>query len=342
MRNEFPHIRITAMVTALPKGGGSAIGARFRAPEAQTASDLGFAAAIHILSQTGISRAGIGVILFASKTPDYRSPATACVLHGRLGLSRHCAAFDLNSGSVGWLHALQTAASLMEAAGLAAGLVIAGDTTVRQFLCEDPTARSYGDGAVAILLQLATPDYAMPLVVECGGDGRGAPQFLFEQGGFRYPGNLQDFAAAHPLKALSWGHLKVDEFRFSCSARERMPEFIRRFADPFPGGLACFDKILIQQMGEVFLNDIRSKLNLTKDQAPSHTNIPDLCSASIPALLADQWPRLRLEPASRILAGSFGEGLSWGCAAMVLENSALIEVIHSGEVFADGTVSHER
>lgn len=341
MRNQFPHIRIDAIVTALPGGADTPPPACFRAPEAQTASDLGFAAAARILGESAIDPSRIGALVFASKTPDYRSPATACVLHGRLGLSRHCAAFDLNSGSVGWLHAIQVTAALLEAGQLTAGLVVAGDTTSRQFRADDSAAATYGDGAVAILLRRESRACASPLVIECVSDGRGARQFFFGSGGFRYPSHLTDFAAAHPLKALASGHLEVDGAAFSRSARQCLPPFLQGFAATFEGGLAGFDRVLVQQISAELVETVRSQLNLPEEGVPLHEGVPDLGTASVPALLADQWPRLRRKPVSRILGCAFGEGLSWGCGAISLEDTALVELIHSDEVFAHAAVPHE-
>ena len=56
--------------------------------EHQTASDLGFAAAEQLLQKKGIDRSEIGALVFIAHSVDYRRPATACVLHKRLGLSK--------------------------------------------------------------------------------------------------------------------------------------------------------------------------------------------------------------------------------------------------------------
>lgn len=48
--------------------------------EHQTASDLGYAASEYLITQLDICKEDIGVIIFVSQAPDYRKPATACVL----------------------------------------------------------------------------------------------------------------------------------------------------------------------------------------------------------------------------------------------------------------------
>src|SRR5215469_15521851 len=59
----------------------------------QTAADLAFVAAQRLLQDRGILAGEIDLIVFASQTGDYQLPATACTLHGRLGMSESCAAF---------------------------------------------------------------------------------------------------------------------------------------------------------------------------------------------------------------------------------------------------------
>lgn len=63
--------------------------------EHQTASDLGYAAAENLLTTKRINRDEIGALVFIAHSVDYRRPATACVLHKRLGLSKDCASFDM-------------------------------------------------------------------------------------------------------------------------------------------------------------------------------------------------------------------------------------------------------
>src|SRR5271165_4762374 len=72
----------------------------------QTASDLAYTAAQRLLAARNIPAEEIDLIVFATQTADYQIPATACVLHGRLGLSESCAAFDINLGCSAFPYAL--------------------------------------------------------------------------------------------------------------------------------------------------------------------------------------------------------------------------------------------
>ena len=50
------------------------------------ASDLCYKAALQLMADNDIDAASIDVLLFMSQTPDYRIPATSCLLQHRLGL----------------------------------------------------------------------------------------------------------------------------------------------------------------------------------------------------------------------------------------------------------------
>ena len=53
-----------------------------------TASDLCYASAEKILTEMDYDRDKIDALIYASSSPDYAAPVTACVLQDRLGLSR--------------------------------------------------------------------------------------------------------------------------------------------------------------------------------------------------------------------------------------------------------------
>ena len=93
-------------------------------------SDLCHAAATKLLAEMNWPRESIDVLIFVSQTPDYLLPATACSLHGRLGLARSCAAFDVNLGCSGYVYGLWLAGTLL-ATGARRVLLLAGDTISR-------------------------------------------------------------------------------------------------------------------------------------------------------------------------------------------------------------------
>lgn len=90
------------------------------------ASDLCLAAARRLINDLGWEAATIQGLIFVSQTPDYRLPATACVLHGKLGLAKACVAFDVNLGCSGYVYGLWLAAQFLQASGLRRVLLLVG------------------------------------------------------------------------------------------------------------------------------------------------------------------------------------------------------------------------
>ena len=66
------------------------------APDESTA-DLAERAARRALEDAGVAAAEIDLLIVATDTPEFISPATSSVLHGRLGTS-NAGTFDINSG----------------------------------------------------------------------------------------------------------------------------------------------------------------------------------------------------------------------------------------------------
>lgn len=81
---------------------------RVCAPDESTA-DLAEAAARRALDDAGVRPGDIDLLIVSTDTPEYISPATSSVLHGRLGLSKRAGTFDVNSACSGFATALDTA-----------------------------------------------------------------------------------------------------------------------------------------------------------------------------------------------------------------------------------------
>ena len=83
------------------------------APEDVCTSDLCQKAAENLISEIGWNKEDIELLVFVSQTPDYRMPATSCVLQHRLGLPRTCMTIDVSQGCSGYVYGLSVAGSLV-------------------------------------------------------------------------------------------------------------------------------------------------------------------------------------------------------------------------------------
>ena len=119
----------------------------------ETASDLAYWAAKRLIEDRKIDPREIDLLIFASQTGDYQIPATACVMHGRLGLSEKCAAFDINLGCTSFPYALSVAHSMLMSGVARKALVLNAEALSTVIHPKDRgLVPLHGDGAVATLV----------------------------------------------------------------------------------------------------------------------------------------------------------------------------------------------
>lgn len=90
-------------------------------------STLAALAAEHALLRTDFPRERIGMLVHSAVCRDFLEPATASVVHARLGLAPECELFDLSNACLGFANALSLVASRIELGAIEAGLVVSGE-----------------------------------------------------------------------------------------------------------------------------------------------------------------------------------------------------------------------
>ena len=158
---------------------------RYCAPNESTA-DLAAAAAERALQAAGISAEEIDLLIVATDTPEYVSPATAPVVQARIGAWK-AGAFDINSACAGFVTALDVAWKYIRADDRYNRVLVIGAYAMSKFL--DPhdkkTSTIFADGAgAAVLESSSTPGI---LASELYADGKLAPGMGVFAGGTAEP-----------------------------------------------------------------------------------------------------------------------------------------------------------
>jgi 3-oxoacyl-[acyl-carrier-protein] synthase-3 len=166
----------------------------------ETTSTMGAEAVRRLMSQRGLGPGDIDALIVATVTPDMLFPATACLIQDQLGLTGTWG-FDLSAACSGFLYALTAGAQLI-ASGAHRRVVIVGADLMSSII--DPldrtTAVLFGDGAGAVLLEPAEPDYGI-LDFYHRVDGSGRNDLLMPAGGSSLPPSAATVAARqHYLK----------------------------------------------------------------------------------------------------------------------------------------------
>ena len=125
-------------------------------PDESTA-DLAEAAGRRALAAAGLDPADIDLLIVATDTPEYVSPATSSVVHGRLGLTG-AGTFDLNCGCAGYVTALDVAWKYIRADERYERVLVIGAYAMSKFLdySDKKTATIFADGAGATVVELAS------------------------------------------------------------------------------------------------------------------------------------------------------------------------------------------
>lgn len=117
-------------------------------PPGTRPSTISAAAAEDALARSGVPRERIGCVVHAAVCRDFMEPATASVVHARLGLPPTCEAFDLSNACLGFANAMALVAGRLERGELDAALVVSGEDggplveeTLRALLAEGTTRR---------------------------------------------------------------------------------------------------------------------------------------------------------------------------------------------------------
>lgn len=332
---KFTDIEVAALISALPDQGD---GSSRKALALQTTSDLGFEAATHLLEHKKIDLQEIGILLFVSKTPDYRSPATAIVLQGRLQLSKDCLAFDINMGGTGFSTALQAGCSLLDSLNKKYALLVVGDTISKQIAANDPMALEYGDGASAILLEKKSG--AKPIYVENNANGEGFQSFMIPSGGFRYESG-KDITEKNTDPSFDLNYIKADQAEMARYAATEIPPTLLDFIHKNKAQAKAYDFIAMPSPDQNFLQLIAEKLQIPPDHFPQHfEQFGNTCGNSIPLLLADKLADSGSDQI-RILSGGYGEGFSWGFSDFYLNPENIFKPLRTDAYFTEGFVTRE-
>ncbi|RZJ98379.1 MAG: ketoacyl-ACP synthase III [Brevundimonas sp.] len=271
--------------------------------DGETAGDLAEAAARRLFAQKGVDPADIDHLIFCSQTPDYRLPATACVLQDRLGLPTHAGAFDMSIGCSGFVYGLGVARGLVETGQARRVLLLNADAYSTLLRQDDLSVRAlFGDGAAATLIEAANDNAGCIGAAVYGSDGSGAGKLIVPGGGAREPGGTP--------------HLSMDGAAVMAFALKEGPAAVARLLEQTGAALDDFDLIVPHQASRMVLDGLRRRLGVPPERfVVDVENIGNTVGASIPIALS----RLPVsDRPRRILILGFGVGLSWAAADITL------------------------
>ena len=121
--------------------------------EDETTSDMIVAASRQALARAGLEGADLDLILVATDTPDYISPATASAVQAKLGAA-DAGTFDINCACAAWVTALDMAARYIATDAHLHYILVAAGYGMTKFLdwSDKYTATLFADGAAVAIV----------------------------------------------------------------------------------------------------------------------------------------------------------------------------------------------
>lgn len=264
---------------------------------------MGAEAAQEVLDERGISAEEIDLIIFATVTPDYLFPATACLVQEKIGAT-NAYGYDLSAACSGFLFALTSGANMIES-GRAEKVLVIGSDKMSSII--DYTDRStcilFGDGAGAVLLEATEDDTGIiDYIHRTEGDTQGA---LYQPaGGSLNPASEQTIAERlHFAKQDGRTVFKKATVGMADVSAEIMEKNCLSAGDvawlvPHQANLRIIDATA-NRMG---LDSDKVMVNIDK--------YGNTTAATIPLCLYD-W-KDKLNHGDKLILAAFGGGYTWG------------------------------
>lgn len=300
---------------------------RYVALDEQCASDLCYAATEKLLEKLKWERSSIDALIMITQTPDYAVPATACVLHHRLGLSEDCIAFDVNLGCSAYVYGIWLASTMISTQNIKRVLLLCGDTSNFGINQNDSaTAMIFGDGGTATALERT--------------EGKSLKYFLNTKGsGFKCIMVPAGHARSRSKTYLEGSAYELamngsDVFSFTITD---IPRTIKSFFSKYNIDKADVDMYVFHQANLYILKHLAKKLGISMEKVPvSIDRYGNTSGESIPLTLVDALgSEESSEPVKLFLCG-FGVGLSWGGIYLEIDRSVCLPMIYTNDYFTGG------
>lgn len=260
------------------------------APE-QQASDACVKAFEALQRKCGIDPQTVDFMVVVTQTPDLNIPHVSAMVHGKLGMSPRCAAFDISLGCSGWVYGLHAAVAFMAQNELATGLVFTADPYSKIVDPQDKnTDLLFGDAASVTLL---TTD----------------PLWVTGKGEFLSDGSQWQLLRKNEAGALSMDGRGIFNFVMT-----ELPKSIDRCLEKNGVGKDDIDLFAFHQASKFIVEQLTKRVKINPDKVPFIIrDYGNTVSSSIPLVLED---RIHDKQFSRVLISGFGVGLSAGTSIL--------------------------
>lgn len=284
---------------------------RHIAADNESAADLATRAAQEALNNAGVSADELDLILLATDTPEYISPATSVVVQQRIG-AVNAGTFDINCACAGFVTTLDTAFKYIRADDSYKNILVIGCYAMSKFVDwnDKKTSTLFADGAGAMLLT-SVEDERHFLASKLVADGNYHNYMGIFAGGTREPiteevlerndTNRLRFAQKYPpeVNIIGW------------------PKIVNEVLAKASIGLNDVDMFLWTQVNLSTIKTVMQEMRIPGEK--THTIMQKwgyTGSACIPMVFHDALQAGKIKRGDTVVMCASGGGLNMACVAM--------------------------
>ncbi len=282
------------------------------AGEEEFTSDMGRDAALKALEASGCKAAELDLILFATLTPDYAFPSTACLIQKQIGAEK-AAAMDIQAACTGYLYALGVAKAFIESGMYKNVLIVASEKLSSIVDYKDRnTCILFGDGASAAIISSEGKGLIIKDVT-LGADGDQAQLLILPAGGARQPASKETVEnKLHYLRMEGKEVFKHAVRRMEAASKDSIEKSGLQESD-----IAWF---VPHQANLRIIESLAKRFNVAPEKVFVTIHKYGNTSASSLGIALDELLReKKLEKGENILLTAFGSGLTWGASVLTHE-----------------------
>lgn len=284
---------------------------RHIADDSICSSDLCYESAEKLIFDLGWNKEEIDCLIFVTQTPDYKYPASSCILQGRLGLPMSCISFDISMSCPGWIYGLSALASMVSAGKIRKALLLTGETVSKLRSPYDKVNLITGDAGTATALEYC--ESAEDICFDLNTKGDEYKAVWIKDGGYRNPVNKQslDYVMCEDGVMRNGLQTYMDGASIFAFAIKRAPESIRRLMETCNLSDESVDYYLLHQANKMINDKIIKKLKFPTEKFPSNlSEFGNTSSTAIPLMMVCQLKEKLGN--NHYIACSFGGGLAFG------------------------------
>lgn len=276
-------------------------------------SDLALEAATEAITNAGLKKEDIDMIIFATLSPDHDFPGSACFLQDKLGLPG-IPALDIRQQCSGFLYGLSIADKFIRS-GSNKNILLVGAEIHSKGLDKTPRGRGvsvlFGDGAGAVVVSATKVNDpkkdAHVMTTHLHADGAFAKELWLPGPGNAYPERINQEMLD---EGLHWPQMNGKTV--FVHAIKRMAETLMEACHTAGVKLEDVDLFLFHQANMRINDKVAEVMGIPAEKVfNTIQNYGNTTAATIPLGMRDAIKAGKLKPGMLVASAAFGSGFTW-------------------------------